>query len=306
MPVSPDISDIESVLHWSDVVAVGSFRCPPDHPRFGGGAVRGQLVVFPRTPVIIERESRSPVFADPNTVVFYNAGEEYGRRGIDRRGDHCDWFAVDTDAVIDLVADAATAATGRLDPSAPFAFTDGPSSSGLYLRQRSVVDVLTTTDPTDPVDPLAVDEAVLGIVAAAASAAGGWHTMQQPARSNTDRRHRDIVLEVKALLAVRSAERLGLSTIAAEVGASPYHLARMFRRHAGLTIHGYLTQLRLRNSLEQVAEPGGDLARLALELGFCSHSHFTRSFRTVFGMPPSAVRNAPRRRLEQMRTIVTV
>jgi AraC-like DNA-binding protein len=305
VPVFPDISDIESVLHWSDLAAIGSFRCPPDHPRFGGGAVRGQLVVFPRTPVVIERESRSPVFADPNTVVFYNAGEEYGRRGIDRRGDHCDWFTVDTHAVIDLVSDAAPTA-GRIDPAAPFAYTDGPSSSRLYLGQRSVVDLRTAAGPTDPADPLAVDEAVLGIVAAAATAAGGWHTDQPPATSGTDRRHGDMVREVKALLAIRSAERLGLSTIAAEIGASPYHLARMFRRHAGLTIHGYLTQLRLRSALERVAEPRGDLARLALELGFCSHSHFTRSFRTAFGVPPSALRNAPKGRLEQMRTIVTV
>ena len=38
------------------------------------------------------------------------------------------------------------------------------------------------------------------------------------------------------------------------------------------------------------AEPGTDLSRLAVELGYCSPSHFSDRFRAAFGRPPSAHR----------------
>jgi AraC-like DNA-binding protein len=48
------------------------------------------------------------------------------------------------------------------------------------------------------------------------------------------------------------------------------------------------------------------LARLAVELGFAHHSHFSARFRSVFGMTPTAVRNTlTHRRFQQMSKIVT-
>ena len=54
-----------------------------------------------------------------------------------------------------------------------------------------------------------------------------------------------------------------------------------------MPIHRYLTQLRLRSSLERLADGANDLTALALELGFSSHSHFTDAFRREFGHAPS-------------------
>jgi AraC-like DNA-binding protein len=62
-----------------------------------------------------------------------------------------------------------------------------------------------------------------------------------------------------------------------------------------MTLHAYRNDLRLRSSLEQL-ESGGDLTRLALDLGYSSHSHFTSSFRVLFGVPPSAIRRHVRAR----------
>jgi AraC-like DNA-binding protein len=57
--------------------------------------------------------------------------------------------------------------------------------------------------------------------------------------------------------------------------------------------------LRLRAAVDRLAaEPDTDLARLAVELGYYSPSHFCDRFRSAFGRPPSAVRGA------QLRTIV--
>ena len=95
---------------------------------------------------------------------------------------------------------------------------------------------------------------------------------------------------VKAYLAAHLCERLTLDEIARAVAVSPFHLARIFQQHAGVPVHRYLTQLRLRAALEQLAGGAHDLTALALELGFSSHSHFTDAFRREFGCPPSAAR----------------
>jgi AraC-like DNA-binding protein len=48
------------------------------------------------------------------------------------------------------------------------------------------------------------------------------------------------------------------------------------------------------------------LARLAVELGFAHHSHFSARFKSVFGTTPTAVRNTlTYRRYRQMSKIVT-
>ena len=80
---------------------------------------------------------------------------------------------------------------------------------------------------------------------------------------------------------------------------SPFHLARVFRAGTGYSPGDYVHGLRMRTASERLmTDPRADLSRLALELGYCSASHFTDRFRATFGRPPSAIRGA------QLRTIV--
>lgn len=300
--------EVERTLFRSDVVAVGTFRCPPGHERFAGGWVDEPLVVFPRTTVIIDREGRRSVTADPNTAVFYNADEEYRRVCVDRRGDLCDWFAL-TPAV-------ATEMTGvGAERSHPFPYTHGPVAAPVYLWQRSVVAALDRDLSEEPSrhppetagpDPLQIEETVMGVFAECARQAEQVERPMRPCRPATERSHVATVDGVRAVLAARATERVSLADVAAEVAVSAFHLARMFRRHTGFTVHEYLTQLRLRMALGVVTDPDTDLATLAIELGFSSHSHFTRRFTAAFGMPPSALRGAGGERIAQMRKIVTV
>jgi len=48
--------------------------------------------------------------------------------------------------------------------------------------------------------------------------------------------------------------------------------------------------LRLRAALERLAEQEPDLTRLALDLGFTSHSPLSVAFRRAFGVAPSECR----------------
>ena len=293
------MDQIETVIYAGELASVGTFRCPPDHERFGGGTTDAHLAVFPRTAVVIEREHVAPVVADPNTVVFYNPGDHYRRQGIDRRGDHCDYFAVAPDLVAEVLAGAAPQQTGRLG------FGHGPSATDLYLAQRTVV---TALGAPGPVDSLEVEEAVLAIFATAArraSAAGSPAARRQA----TALRHAGIVRKARYVLVERACEQISLSDVATEVAVSPFHLARLFRRHTGFTIHAFVTQLRLRRALDGLAVAHVDLATLALELGFSSHSHFTSAFRAAFGRTPSAYRLQMSRssaELADLRKILTV
>ena len=93
-------------------------------------------------------------------------------------------------------------------------------------------------------------------------------------------------------MAARLAQPISLDDVSRAVHASPFHFARIFQERTGVPVHRYLTRLRLRAALERVAAGESDLTRLALELGFSSHSHFTDAFRREFGRAPSTVRGA--------------
>jgi AraC family transcriptional regulator len=103
-------------------------------------------------------------------------------------------------------------------------------------------------------------------------------------------RQDEVVRHAELILSERWDERLTLRDIAAEVGMSAYHLCRLFLRKTGLGLHQYRQQLRVRWSLERVAEASVPLVDVALEAGFSSHSHFTSTFRREFGQTPSGVR----------------
>lgn len=96
----------------------------------------------------------------------------------------------------------------------------------------------------------------------------------------------------RALMAAPSAQHR-IPDVAAELGVSPFHLSRVFRTETGTTVHQYLLRIRMQEALSRLHnEPR--LSRLAHDLGFSSHSHFTETFRRHFGESPAQVRAALR------------
>lgn len=103
-----------------------------------------------------------------------------------------------------------------------------------------------------------------------------------------------LVAKVKELLAT-TGELLSLSQIAHAVGASPAYLTDLFHRIVGMPIYRYQTRLRLARALGQLPH-AEDITQLALDLGFSSHSHFSSTFRSTFGITPSNYRESARGR----------
>jgi AraC family transcriptional regulator len=82
--------------------------------------------------------------------------------------------------------------------------------------------------------------------------------------------------------------RLGHLAIIASL--SPDHLIRAFKQSVGTTPHRYLMRVRLNRALSLLQTDHEVLiSDVAKRCGFVSESHFSTSFKTVFGMRPSAV-----------------
>lgn len=283
-----------TVVYSGSVLRIGEFRCPPAHSAWREeNLTRQHLVVFPRVAVWIEQAGRPRVVADPNTVMFYNARCSYRRGLICERGDECEWFAVPGSVIADAAADYDPAVADR--PDRPFAFDHAQASPSSYLVQRRIYECARLARE-ETVDRLALEETFVGVLRDALGRAyrARGHRAREPG-PRTAAAHRASAEAVKALLARRFAERLSLDEISDEVELSPFHLCRVFRRHAGMPIHRYRNRLRVRAALEAVADEGADLTDLALRLGFSSHSHFTSTFKREFGVPPAAARRDLRR-----------
>ncbi|HET8647273.1 MAG TPA: AraC family transcriptional regulator [Vicinamibacteria bacterium] len=97
---------------------------------------------------------------------------------------------------------------------------------------------------------------------------------------------------VEDLLHDETDERLGLSRIAAEAGVHPMHLARVFRRHHGTSLGGFVRRRKLETACALLARPGAALADVAAQLGFTDQSHFTRVFKAALGLTPGRFRDA--------------
>ena len=88
---------------------------------------------------------------------------------------------------------------------------------------------------------------------------------------------------------------IGLAEIASLADLSPSHCARKFRRTEGLSLERFVNRRRLVKALELLRNSSTPLSRLALDLGFCSQSHFTRLFSSQTGMTPAKYRKHVKR-----------
>jgi AraC family transcriptional regulator len=88
------------------------------------------------------------------------------------------------------------------------------------------------------------------------------------------------------------AQNISLQDLAALVGLSEYHFARMFKHSCGLSPHRYVSERRvaLAKRLLQLADLS--LSEIAYQSGFSSQAHFSARFKQLTGYSPKAYREA--------------
>ncbi|MHB1058465.1 MAG: helix-turn-helix transcriptional regulator [Rhodanobacter sp.] len=98
------------------------------------------------------------------------------------------------------------------------------------------------------------------------------------------------VARVEEAIIGSTGENLDVRTLAGLAGCSPFHLCRIFRHWTGQSLRQFRLQQRLGTALGRLGEGEDDLAALACDVGFSSHSHMTEAFRRSLGASPSELR----------------
>ncbi len=140
---------------------------------------------------------------------------------------------------------------------------------------------------TDSDDRLAVEEHSLVLIRRVVAEAAGSSDV-----ANTSALSRRVAAidNARSYILSRYREPLSLSSIAAACGVAPSTLCERFPRVVGMPVWRYVQRLRLQDAALALGEGVEDLSRLALDLGFSSHSHFAQAFRAHFGQTPSRFR----------------
>jgi AraC-like DNA-binding protein len=84
---------------------------------------------------------------------------------------------------------------------------------------------------------------------------------------------------------------LNLETIAREASLSRFHFSRVFKVHVGMSPKQYTLMLRVNRSLTLLRNPDLTISTVALRAGFNELGEFTRQFRKIIGLTPSAFRD---------------
>jgi AraC family transcriptional regulator len=261
-----------------------ALTCPPDDDEWGEHNVTTHpIVALPLAPVWQVHDGGPRTLMTPNSAVFHHDGGEYHRERFLDRSYRCLFFFPSERLVREIVGEA----NDRAADADAFRFPRRtvPVDGRVLTMARRLAGRLASSGPSDG-DAEPVFEVLRLIVLSAYRSRPTNHR----ARPSTVRARTELVEEAKALIVSRFGDRLPLDQIAHELHASPYHLARVFRAETGYSVHGYLTNIRVREGLIRRADGSGtDIAALGADLGFSSHSHFTAAFRDAMGVVPSDV-----------------
>jgi AraC-like DNA-binding protein len=271
-------------------VSVVDFHCRahveplgPEEPNPTHGIVLVRKGVFRRT------QRRETLLADPNHVLFFNAGEPYRYSHPLPGGDDCTILALDTHRALEVVARHAPRDAER--PETPFRLGHGLSSPRAARLQYELLSLLR-----ERTCGLALEDVVAELADEAVGAAYRTRGIRAPSEPSTPahRRWRDLVEAAKLAVNERFTSPPSLGELARALGCSPFHLSRTFHRTAGLSLRRYVGRLRTRLAADRLAADARALTELALALGYADHSHFTNAFRNEWGLPPSRFRDLHR------------
>ncbi len=135
-----------------------------------------------------------------------------------------------------------------------------------------------------PLESLAVDSVVVdlaeGLLAAERGGSRPGPSYRVDVRAITRTRH---FLDAEKTRVVHSTELESISSL------TRYDLARQFRLVLGTSPYRYLLMRRLEFARQRI-HLGCPLVEVACEAGFADQAHFTRTFKSAFGLTPARYR----------------
>lgn len=93
-----------------------------------------------------------------------------------------------------------------------------------------------------------------------------------------------------AEIAARYVTAMSADEVAARLGISGGHLARIFKTRTGLTFSEYLTRYRMKRAVELLRDPSVRVGEVADLVGYRDQRHFSVLFRKLVGLTPTQFR----------------
>src|SRR5882724_5246065 len=237
-------------------------------------------LVFPYRGVYVRHLGHDQAVAEANQVLFFNATEGYRVSHPVPGGDASLSLAISEPQLREL------APPTLLRDSATLAFRR--QRLRIDARAQALAALLRHSLRQKIAEALEAESLALTLVQRAL----GPRTTHAAGASIGRQR---LVDRAKLVLASDLARRWTLAEIAAEVRGSPVYLTQVFQQVEGIPLYRYQMRLRLARALDLLAQYD-DLTALSLDLGFCSHSHFSSTFREAYGRTPSEFRQSALRR----------
>lgn len=261
---APPAKHFSSILRVSGV-DVGGWRCTHQNRDPGPEQLTSRLTINVATRGIYALYAGTrTVRVDPTVVVYSNPGEVWRTAHPAGQGDEGLW--------VQLSEDSAASFGQLIDDRGRFLVSARPLSAAAWLRIRQ----LRSGAPMDEAGLVTLVDLLRPPAA--------------PTRRGTVQARRITRVLCEALS--RPGPPPDHDTLAELVGVSRFAAWRAFRQVTGVGPHDWAIDLRLRLAADRVMSGPVDLAELAQELGFSSHSHLTARFRARFGLTPSALRAA--------------
>jgi AraC family transcriptional regulator len=271
---------VQSLL-TTPTVTVRDIYCPGScgHQTAEEFATATELV-FPYRGVYMRHLGQDQAVAEANQVLFFNATEGYRVSHPVAGGDASLSLAI-SEAQLHELAPRALLQDGAM-------VTFRRQRLRIDARTQVLVALLRHSLREKIAEPMEAESLALTLVQRALGprtthAAGASVGLQL------------LVDRAKLVLMSDLARRWTLAEVAAELRCSPVYLTQVFRQVEGQPLYRYQLRLRLARALDLLGQYD-DLTALSLDLGFSSHSHFSASFREVYGRSPSAFRHAALRR----------
>lgn len=170
-----------------------------------------------------------------------------------------------------------------LDAAARAALDAAPNLLPLSTALEACVDVGRATEAIDEPQCRPVLTAV-GRAALALYVAEGTHALTAQTRVHP------AVARARVLARARAHQGVRVDDLAREVGVSPEHLVRLFRRDLGTTPGVMLRAERLAQATRLLVQTGLSVAEVAHRSGFASPHHLAHCLRGATGRTPTELR----------------
>lgn len=113
-----------------------------------------------------------------------------------------------------------------------------------------------------------------------------------PEESRRSSLKRQNLQEIKDYLDTHYTERIVLDDLAEHFYINKFYLTRIFKEQFGMPINSYLMQLRITHSKQLLRFSDKTIEEIAIECGMSDANYFSRAFKKVEGITPSAYRES--------------